>query len=241
MTIEDIVMIPKGVVIGREIVDASYDEWIAHVFARKFGIGYWRYNNNEFIEWAVTPSDTVDFLTRTFDDCGSLLNEFSNRQIADGLWYIASEENISLSLGNESVPWPKRQQAIRSIRKLYTNCFTTHCAPLLSYLEKGGAYPSIYPPLNGTCYMWWDIFPNMRWLEGPTDHEIENEYLAVMDFALGLESIACQESALHGLGHCFKAYPEFVQATINRFIKTNPTASPELTCYAQSAREGKVL
>jgi hypothetical protein len=222
----------------REIVSASFDEWLTHVFNHELEPAHWRWNE-DFVEWAAPSATTVDFLCRTFEDCGTLFKRFTQNQIAIGLWYIASGSlsKIGASLWDESVPWPARRRSVRSIRKLYSDCFAVHCAPLLSYLEKKRDYPSPYPPLNGTCFMWWDLFDNLLGLKKPTGNEIENECLAVMEYALGLESIACQESALHGLGHCSRAYPEFVRPAIDRFIKTNPNASPELIHYALAARD----
>ena len=58
---------------------------------------------------------------------------------------------------------------------------------------------------------------------------------------LALDSLACQESALHGLGHWQHAYPEEVQQIIDRFLNANKNLRPELAAYARSARTGCVL
>jgi hypothetical protein len=57
---------------------------------------------------------------------------------------------------------------------------------------------------------------------------------------LALDSVACQESALHGLGHWQAAYPHVVEATIDRFLAARPRARPELVAYARGARAGCV-
>jgi len=62
-----------------------------------------------------------------------------------------------------------------------------------------------------------------------------------MTNALALDSIACQESALHGLGHWHGAYPDEVEAIVDRFLAAHPTSRPELLTYARSARSGCVL
>ena len=61
-----------------------------------------------------------------------------------------------------------------------------------------------------------------------------------MEFALGLESVACRESALHGLGHWSGDYPDFVHGLFDRFIETNPGERPDLITYAKNAREGSI-
>src|ERR1700728_198116 len=95
----------------REIVSATFEEWITHVFDGQPALKHSRLNE-EFVEWSVPASDTVDFLGSTFEDCGALFGQFNDHQIADGLWYIASEENIALTLWDESVLWAARKHAI---------------------------------------------------------------------------------------------------------------------------------
>jgi hypothetical protein len=62
----------------------------------------------------------------------------------------------------------------------------------------------------------------------------------LMRDTLRLPNPACQENALHGLGHWARAYPEFTGATIDAYLAANPKLRPELVRYAQSARSGCV-
>ena len=96
-------------------------------------------------------------------------------------------------------------------------------------------------PLNAVCYMWWDIMPVYG------DPRLEDRYalhraaLHVMATVLDFESLACAESALHGLGHWHRAYPERVEGLIDGFLATHSGARPELLTYARSTRYGCVL
>ena len=65
--------------------------------------------------------------------------------------------------------------------------------------------------------------------------------LDVMATILDFESLACVESALHGLGHWHRAFPEPVEGLIDGFLATHSDARPELLTYARSARCGCVL
>jgi hypothetical protein len=65
--------------------------------------------------------------------------------------------------------------------------------------------------------------------------------LETMAAILKFDSIACQESALHGLGHWHSAFPEQVESLIDTFIATHANAPPALLTYARSARCGCVL
>ncbi|UWU91352.1 hypothetical protein [Bradyrhizobium sp. CB1015] len=65
--------------------------------------------------------------------------------------------------------------------------------------------------------------------------------LQTMDRILQLKSIACRESALHGLGHWHRDYSEKVSQIIDRFCAAHAGIDPRLSAYAQSARCGCVL
>ena len=67
---------------------------------------------------------------------------------------------------------------------------------------------------------------------------LQNATLETMGTILGLDSIACQESALHGLGHWHGAFPEQTEALIVHFLQARAEISSTLRSYAQSARCG---
>ncbi len=225
-------MVPDGAVVGRCIVSATFEEWISHVFAHPPEQDNW-WQDSDALEWNVPPSETVPFLARTFKESGSLLKPFTDDQAGSGLWYICSE--IAFSLCQESVPLATRKDAIACMRELYSDCFNTRCSRLLSHLNEASN-----SRLNVSCYMLWDLFPYPIEEENTAHEEISEECLRVMELALGLESDACRESALHGLGHWFYSYPEQVGRAIDRFLEAYPNARPELLAYARKARTGEV-
>jgi hypothetical protein len=65
--------------------------------------------------------------------------------------------------------------------------------------------------------------------------------LETMAAILRLDSIACQESALHGLGHWHRVFPEAVESGIDEYLSLHPSARPELLTYARGARWGCIL
>jgi len=88
--------------------------------------------------------------------------------------------------------------------------------------------------------MWWDSFPIAGAPDDPTRTEVDEAFLEVMDRLLDLPSEACQESALHGLGHWHLEYPKQVEAIIGSFLDRHPVLRSELKEYALDAREGLV-
>jgi hypothetical protein len=88
--------------------------------------------------------------------------------------------------------------------------------------------------------MWWDILPIGGQPDVASRREIDEACLQVMEQGLNLESIACQESSLHGLGHWQHRYPQRVDQVIDPFLAAHPNLRPELLAYARSARRGCV-
>jgi hypothetical protein len=89
--------------------------------------------------------------------------------------------------------------------------------------------------------MWWDVFPSLALAGDPNLPTLHNCALRTMKRILNLNSIACQESALHGLGHWQPKYEERVIAIIDDFCEAYPETDPRLLAYAKSARYGCLL
>ena len=81
--------------------------------------------------------------------------------------------------------------------------------------------------------MFWDIIPLHGRPDGPAYAELDRSLLMVMTEILAMNSDACRESALHGLGHWQPSYPKEVEQIVDSFIAANPTIRPELLRYAE--------
>jgi hypothetical protein len=89
--------------------------------------------------------------------------------------------------------------------------------------------------------MWWDIIPFLRAPDDPSGRELDAAALSAMEEILSLDSLACQESALHGLGHWRHRYPERVGEIIGHAMSRPNDWPPELNAYARNATSGCVL
>jgi len=77
--------------------------------------------------------------------------------------------------------------------------------------------------------MWWDVFPSLALASDPSLPILDDAALKSMERILHLDSLACQESALHGLGHWQPEYEERVAAIIDNFCEASPEADPSIT------------
>src|SRR5262245_3874442 len=89
--------------------------------------------------------------------------------------------------------------------------------------------------------MWWDEFPCIALLCDPNLERLSGTALATMEDILGLGPIACQESALHGLGHWELQHASEVARIIDAFVLSKTELDPRLLAYANAARCGRIV
>lgn len=214
----------------------TFDEWVVHVFDHPASDPKW-YFDLDAEYWHGPPAAVVAYLTRLFEDPGPHVARYSNEQLGQGFWYVASNgaSGYMFALLDEQVELEARVRCVRAIGALFARLFAPRCSPHLSHLDEPGANP-----LNVSCYMWWDLIPFLGRPDDPSRREIDDACLGVMERTLDLDSIACRESALHGLGHWHGGYPRRVESAIDAFLTAHPDLRPELVRYAQSARSGCV-
>jgi hypothetical protein len=215
---------------------ASFEVWVRHLFDHPAGGPQW-FADPDAPYW-VGPADvTVAWVTRLFDDPLPPLEPYSDAQLGQGFWYLVSNgaSDCMFALLDGSVPLDDRVRCLRATTTLFRRFFAARCAPRLSHLDEPGC-----GPLETTCYMWWDLLPISGAPGDPGRVAFDRAALDVMADILAVDAVACQESALHGLGHWRSAYPDAVAAIVDRFLATQTGARPELLAYARSARAGCV-
>lgn len=216
----------------------TFDNWITFIFDRPVTNREWYWDIE--VEWPeLDAPSVVAYLTQVFECAGSVLRPFSDAQANQGLHLlIGPGSDYMLTLQEPTVSHSERLRCIRAMAVLFEKCFSLRCSQHLSHLDEPGANP-----LNGVCYMWWDILPIHGLIHDQTGHsdsaEIVRACLSVMNKTLEIASVACQESALHGLGHWSSIYPD-AKAIIDDFLERNDNIPPKLRSYAKAARQGAV-
>lgn len=173
-------------------------------------------------------------MTRLFEHPVEVLADYSDGEIAQGLWDIASDGEYGLALGAIEVPLSDRLHCIDAFTVLFRELFAARCSDHLSHRSETDSNP-----LNTICYMWWDLMYIY-----PVPEERDAIFAAVLQSLtrmLELPSMACQEGALHGFGHWWKIDTATIQTTIDRWLQRHSDVRPKLRAYALSARGGCVL
>jgi hypothetical protein len=214
-----------------------FEDWLHFIFDHPTEGPEW-YGHPDAPFWNGPPALTAQYVARLFEDPCAPLAEYSDAELNKGLWYLISPglgEHM-LCLDDPELPIAERVRCVRSIESLFRKLLLPRCSHHLSHNNWQGA-----APLNSICYMWWDIMPVYGGPRAQDRDALHRAALETMIAVLQLNSLACQESALHGLGHWRAYHPEQIESVINAFIVAHPTAHPDLLTYARSARCGCVL
>jgi hypothetical protein len=225
---------------SQALTELTFEQWRSWVFDHPVANPAWHFDlDADFWDEERVPTLTVDYLTRLFEEPCSLPALFSDAQIAQGLWFLADNScsNHMFALADEAVSWSHRERGLRSMFVLFRDLFAPVCADRLSH----GLTSAGRSPLDDVCYMWWDLHPLPFAASGSERARVSAVILDVLRETLLLPSPACQEGALHGLGHLYFDHPREVQRIIDEFLGRNSRLLPALHQYARSARTGSVL
>jgi hypothetical protein len=213
-----------------------YEEWLAHVFEHEVSGKAW-YFDTDAPDFHGSDEEITELITWTLNNSGSDLARFSDEKVNQGLNYIFNNScsNLVFCIMDGQFEIEKKLEAVRSVGKLYHDCFAVRCDQVLLHRDEASS-----SKLNQICYMLWDTSPLSYW-EGRADAALAYAaVIAVMEAALQSKNIACVESALHGLGHTYNKVPDRIAEVIRNFIAANPRMRPELLAYAKNAALGYV-
>jgi hypothetical protein len=213
--------------------DDSLESFIAFLFDRPVPYDW----SGDTGEWPDNPGQISRLIAETFEHSDPLLARFSDAQLDQGFRFLldAGGSEFMFSLVQADVPAVVRLRALRSFVPLFEQVMAVRCSLHLSHLDEPGA-----KPLNGICYMWWDVLPIHAHPDAAERREFDAEVLVVLERLLAIPHDACRESALHGIGHWSVYYPH-VARVVDEFLVQAPNLRPELVAYAQDAKVGGVL
>lgn len=218
------------------LVDATtMEKWLTKVFDHPVPIPdseWWDFLGDP------TPQVALQLLTELFTAPVLYLSRFTDAQIEQGLFYImdACVGDHTYGFLNPKIQLNERLDCVRSFEPLFRELYARRCSNSLEHLDEPRGNP-----LNRSCFMWWDMHP----LYGGGDGEHENmnpTCIEVMSSILQFDSVACQESAVRGLGL-------FCHEGINRtrcelillaYINSTQPAREELRAYANKALRRQV-
>ncbi|MHA1530333.1 MAG: hypothetical protein ACTSVG_15030 [Alphaproteobacteria bacterium] len=212
----------------------DYQAWLDHLFGHLDDEPEW-YFAAGFEAVPIGPQTLTAHVLRLLKAPALLMTDYSDQQIASGLKYLidnACGGDIRL-VSRVSVPQSDRLELAARIDRVHSQIFAARCAPALGSLSEGAEQP-----LNMLCYMWWDTIVFDTTGEARLDREFFAALIEAMGRTLAIPHPACQEAALHGLGHWGEHAPARAAALIDAYLAGNRAARPELVSYARAASAG---
>ena len=224
--------------------DLSFDGWIDYVFDHPILKPAWHFQGptSGYLRiWKEDklPEKAIAYMTRLFSEPTFLIERFTRAQIDQGLAFLADNScsNHMFVLRDTNLPWVSRRACFDAMIPLYAKLMAPVYGNDIAYLDQAPQDPD---RPNFACYMWWDIIPLYGGMDHPDRERINDTVLHIFAEVLKLDSEACLESVLHGLGHWGLYLNDRTRPLVENFLR-RPDISPELRRYAESAATGYVL
>ena len=218
--------------------DLTFDQFVEFQFGPAVRLhGNAWYHDDDPDWWEPEPRTGIAYLTRLFANGPNALEWLSDAQVAQGLTGLIN----TMAVGDQpwmrdaATPAGERAAAWSAIARFFEEVLAPRCEPLLGHLAT-----DMPPPLNTVAYMWWDSFPGITNVDDPEREIVDAAELAALGHILSLDSIVCQEAALHGLGHWVRREPRCARI-IDDYLGSGRASDPRLSSYAQAARTGCIL
>jgi hypothetical protein len=216
------------------LIDLSFEQFVEFQFGHEVRTqGNPWYFDADGDWWWPEPRTGIAYLTRLFSEGPTALQWFSDAQIAQGLTGLIS----TMAVGDQ--PWMRdpvtpandRAAVWQAISRFFAEVLGPRCSPTLGHLSEEGG------PLNTVTYMWWESFPGFANPDDPQRGMVDQAELDCLQSVLAIESAACQEAALHGLGHWVRRERR-CETIIDAYLTEGRAARSELIAYAHAARGG---
>ena len=121
-------------------MNPRYQEWLDHVFNHEVKNPQWHFDLDA-PTFEASDDEITELMTQTFLNAGNDLAKYSDAQVNQGLWYLASPScsNFMFAIKSTEVPLPKRLKAIESIFNLNLECYAKRCTEVLGHLSEPGS------------------------------------------------------------------------------------------------------
>lgn len=218
----------------------TFDEWVAYCFTQGRADSHAdasRITAERRERFMSVPAGVVaEHTLRLFTNPARIASDFSDDQIAEGVWFIFSEYP-STWFATDDLSADTQVGIMQSIANLYEQCFDRVC-------NARGAKPDddLDSELDIAVFMIWD----MDGIECPAfsperhPHLLEPSFEVLETALFRCRTATCKRSALHGLGHLVNVHPKRVRAIIDRYFVL-PKQPRHLREYAKEARAGEIL
>src|SRR5215207_1695413 len=116
------------ILVNNALTDLTFEQWVIHVFDHPVDhlMPEWYWDiDGDYWDAQQMPNETVDYITRAFEQIESVAKPYTDAQLNQGLWYIASNglSDYMFALMDGRVPLERRLRCVRSFYSPYANLF----------------------------------------------------------------------------------------------------------------------
>ncbi len=185
-------------------------------------------------------------MTRLFEAPVFIADQYSDAQIAKGIWYIfgVGSEYTSVFYSDE-VSLEARSRCVRAVATVYTDLFDRVCGLRGEDIDAEIEDSDV----DGAVYMIWDMGGIEHVIVANAEDPLSLAGFHVLEAALmKCITAACRQSALHGLGHVIGSHAPTEPIALHEpllydrlTLPIHAARPPEwLKEYAAAARAGNV-
>jgi len=209
-------------------------EFTQYLFERSVNGTEW-YFRDEHEDLDIAKDILVQLSANVLKGIAKTSDQFGETQMCMGLQYLINPScgPIPYLYLDTSIAFSVRADAITSMEVVFRDLFARLINGRGIYNNSSGS-PLTYREM---CYMWWDVFPRHGVPRRSDMDETDAVICRTICSILKIDNFACQESALHGLGHWFSSRPDEVVEEVRSFLSSAPA---ELKQYAMDAMQGRV-
>ncbi len=182
-------------------------------------------------EIEFSPQDLVCHFTRFHREIGRIRDDWSDSQLAKGIRYLYGSGSCYLAEMSQLSPSSEVDRFFASVPHLYTDLFEVRCSRFFSHLGRGPEQPN---PLNGPCYMLWDMDGGIDSFRFSKIPEHIGQCIRLLEHLTNSIHPATIESAIHGLGHMIDDFRGYCQPPLER-VALRSDIPIELRVYANDA------
>lgn len=187
--------------------------------------------NGRESQMELTTRDLLRHFTRFNREIGRIRNDWSDSQLAKGIWHLYGSGSCYLAEMSHLPPGNEVSGFFESVPYLYADLFEARCSRFFSHLDRGPEEPN---PLNGPCYMLWDMDGGIDSFRFSKNPEYIAQSIRLLEQLADSTHPATIESAIHGLGHMVGDFRDHCQPPLER-IASRPDVPAELRDYANNA------
>lgn len=182
----------------------------------------------------LSANETAEFIEDFCSRAGRHAQEDGVDVVGDMIWYLMGS-GYQVWVDVREADHEYARDAILGVQNLYERCFAVH---LTDWKGVGSGTSR----LATACYMLWDMDGGLEAI--PMFREpkaLVSACYELLERALALDSPACWESALHGLGHIILSHGDPGRGMIDAFLAAKDRMVPDdLRRYAMAAHAGDV-